>query len=112
MLYHRVIPVSVKKNTPPDNNTNTGGKISFENSKSGAGLQFLLLGGMAKPRGERNVFVHRHRYPCICLGLHGEVGNGAECQRRADKITSPEVGGQRAGRMSKFVYTISTCVLD
>ena len=34
------------KNTPPDKKT--GWKISFENTESGAGLQFLLLGRMAK----------------------------------------------------------------
>ena len=37
-----------EKVTPPDKKT--GWKISFENTESGAGLQFLLLGRMAKAR--------------------------------------------------------------
>ena len=41
-IGHRqiVIPVSVNKNTPLDKKT--GGEISFQQIKSGAGLQFLL----------------------------------------------------------------------
>ena len=35
-----------EKEIPPDKNA--GWKISFENTKSGAGLQFRLLGRMAK----------------------------------------------------------------
>ena len=35
------MPVSVTKNTPLD--WKTGGKLSFQKTKSGAGLQFLLL---------------------------------------------------------------------
>ena len=41
------IPVSVNKHTPPDKNASQD--ISFESTKSGAGLQFMLLGRMAKP---------------------------------------------------------------
>ena len=44
--------------TPLDNKT--GWNISFESTKSGAGLQFLLLGRMAKAHG-KGVFFHRHR---------------------------------------------------
>ena len=43
-----------EKNTPPEKNT--GWKISFENTKSRAGLQFLLVGRMAKARAKRSVF--------------------------------------------------------
>ena len=39
-----------EKNTPPDKKT--GWNISFESTKSGAGLQFLLLGRMAKAHGK------------------------------------------------------------
>ena len=35
-----------EKNTPPEKTT--GWRISFESARSGAGLQFLLLGRMAK----------------------------------------------------------------
>ena len=47
---HLQLPVSVKENTPPDKKT--GLKISSESAKSGAGLQFLLLGRMAKDHGK------------------------------------------------------------
>ena len=47
---HCVLPVSVQKHTPPDKKT--GWKFSFENTKSGAGLQLLLLGRMAKARAK------------------------------------------------------------
>ena len=40
------IPVSVQQKDPPDKETNC--KISFDNTESGAGLQSLLLGRMAK----------------------------------------------------------------
>ena len=49
-----------EKNTPLDKKT--GWKISFENTKSGAGLQLLLLGRVAKAHGKGVFFVHRHRY--------------------------------------------------
>ena len=39
-----------EKNTPPDKRT--GWKISFESTKSGAGLQFRFLGRMAKARAK------------------------------------------------------------
>ena len=44
-----MIPVS-EQNTPPD--TRTGWKLCFEKTKSGDGLQFLLLGRMAKARAK------------------------------------------------------------
>ena len=47
-----------EKNTPPDGKT--GWKISFENTRSWAALQFLLLGRMAKAQVEE-MFFHRHR---------------------------------------------------
>ena len=48
-----------KNNTPPDEKTDW--KISSENTESGAGLQFLLLGRMAKARRKGMLFLHRHR---------------------------------------------------
>ena len=48
-----IMPVSVK-NTPPD------GESAFESTESGAGLQFLLLGRMAKAH-VKGVLFHRHR---------------------------------------------------
>ena len=45
LLSGGIISVS-EQNTPPDKKT--GWKPSFESTKSGAGLQFLLLGRMAK----------------------------------------------------------------
>ena len=64
MMYRALVllhwlPVSVNKNTPLDKKT--GWKISFENTKSGAGLQFLLQGHMAKAHGQ-GVLFHRHRF--------------------------------------------------
>ena len=41
-----MIPVSVNKNTPPEKKP--WGTISFQNTKSGAGEQFTLLGFRAK----------------------------------------------------------------
>ena len=40
---------------------NTRWDISFQSTKSGAGLQFLLLGRMAKSQ-VKGMFVQRHRY--------------------------------------------------
>ena len=46
-----IIPVSVNKNnTPPDKKA--GWQICFESTKSETGLQFLLLGRMAKARAK------------------------------------------------------------
>ena len=45
-----------EENTPPDKNT--GWNISFENTKSVAGLQFLLLGHMAKAQVKGVFFIH------------------------------------------------------
>ena len=53
------ILVPVKRNTPPDKNT--GWKISFENTKSVAGLQFLPLGRMAKARA-KGMFISALKY--------------------------------------------------
>ena len=39
--WRQFLPVSVNKNTPPENNTHW--KIGFQITKSGPGLQFLLL---------------------------------------------------------------------
>ena len=47
-------PVSVNKNTPPDKKA--GRKISFEQNESRAGLQFLLLGRMAKAHVKGTIF--------------------------------------------------------
>ena len=57
MLDLAYIPVS-EKNTSADKKT--GWKFSFENLQSGAGLQFLLLGRMAKAH-VKGLFGHRHR---------------------------------------------------
>ena len=48
-----------ERNTPPENTTPWN--ISFQSTKSGAGLQFLQLGRMAKAQA-KGVFFHRHRY--------------------------------------------------
>ena len=45
--------MSVKK-TPPDKNT--GWQVSFESTKSGAGLQILLLGRAAKAQASQLFF--------------------------------------------------------
>ena len=43
-----MMPVSANKNTPLEKKTGEGS--SFESTEFGAGLQFLLLGRMAKAR--------------------------------------------------------------
>ena len=54
-----VIPVSVKKNTPRERRTQR--QISFRNTKSGAGEQFLQQDCRAKA-DTREWFAHRHGY--------------------------------------------------
>ena len=44
------LPVSVKRNTPPEKRT--PGKISLKNTKSGAGEEFLLLDCTVKARSK------------------------------------------------------------
>ena len=55
--------VSVNKNTPPDKKT--GWEISFENTKTVAGLQFLLPGRMAKAQAR-----------ALCLFTDTGIGAG------------------------------------
>ena len=56
------VPVSVSKNTPPEKKTR--GKISFKNTKSGAGEQFLLQD--CKAKACRNV-VLVHKTPVVSM---------------------------------------------
>ena len=66
-----------EKNTPLEKKT--GWKISSENTKSVAGLQFLLLGRMAKAQ-VKGVFFHRHRHhdAVLCGAVrYGKVRYGA-----------------------------------
>ena len=48
-----------EKNTPPEQKTH--GKLRFQNTKSEAGEQFLLLCRKAEALAKRT-FVHRHQY--------------------------------------------------
>ena len=48
VVHMYLVPVTEDKNTPPDKKT--GWITSLENTTSGAGLQLLLLGRMAKAR--------------------------------------------------------------
>ena len=57
------VPVAVEKNTHPEKKT--VGKISFQSTKSEAGLQCLPPDCMAKA-GVKGAFLHRQRY-------HGHV---------------------------------------
>ena len=49
-----MILVSVKKHTPPENNT--GGKTGFQSTKSGGGGQFVLFDYIAKARVKGTFF--------------------------------------------------------
>ena len=53
-----IIPVSMKKNIPPENKPIR--KIGFRSTKSGDGEQFLQLDYMAEAR-TKGLFFHRHR---------------------------------------------------
>ena len=64
MIPTVIIPVSVKKNTPPYKKT--GWEISFENTTSGAGLQFLPLGRMAKAQVKEAFFSQTPVGPADC----------------------------------------------
>ena len=55
-----LIPRSVNKKTPPEKNTLE--HISFDNTKSGAGEQFLLLDCRARSCAKKECSFHRHRY--------------------------------------------------
>ena len=50
-IRNDVIPVSVKKSIPAENNRHCN--TSFQSTKSGAGLQFLLLGCRARARRKK-----------------------------------------------------------
>ena len=53
------IPVSVNKNTPPENNTHWN--VSFQSTISGAGEQFLLWDCRARACAKKECLLHRHR---------------------------------------------------
>ena len=64
--FYVLILVSVKKQLLP--RKSKPGIISLNNSKSGAGEEFLLLDCTAKVRVKGMCFVHRHRYPApLCV---------------------------------------------
>ena len=58
--FKHLLPVSVKKKPAP-REKNTRWSISFQSTKSGAGLQSLLWDCRARACAE-GVFFHRHRY--------------------------------------------------
>ena len=49
-----------EKNTPPEKNTRW--TTSFQSTKSGAGLQFLLWDCRARACAQKECFVHRSQY--------------------------------------------------